>query len=170
MMVCGAGIAKSGEDVPGSCDGEEEQQSGEEMELAPATPLSGEGQIGNESHANDDEGEESLGEYGESQQHVACIPVAALVGAVKGRDQTVKCGGNEEAEDRLWNEHAGEEEISETGDREEPGVESRARTEGASAPGGARGAPAATWRAPWASAQQTPSSRRRGNCRPPAST
>src|ERR1700722_3766151 len=39
--VTGAGIAQSGEDVPGSGDGKKKQNAGEQPELTPAAPIAG---------------------------------------------------------------------------------------------------------------------------------
>ena len=66
--------------MPWSCGDEEQQESGEEMELAPAPPFAGDGQIGDEGDANDDQGEQTLGEGGERHQDVNGIPAPARVG------------------------------------------------------------------------------------------
>ncbi len=76
----------------------------------------------------------SLGEHGQSQQSVDGVPAPARVGTVQGGDQAVECGGDQEAENRLRDEHAGEEKISNRGGGEQSRVESGTRAEGAAAP------------------------------------
>ncbi len=58
VMVSNGGIAQAGQDVPGSGDDEKQEQSGEEMELAPAPPFAGDGKIGDQGDADDDQSEQ----------------------------------------------------------------------------------------------------------------
>src|SRR5208337_2868361 len=110
-----AGIAYAGENVPGGGNGEEEQQSGEEMELAPAPPLSGQRQIGDEGDANDDQCHQSLGKHRKRKQRVSGIPGPARAGNIQGGDQAVESRGDEEAENRLRDEDAGKEKVADAG-------------------------------------------------------
>ena len=59
--VPGARIAQPGEDVPGRGDGEKQQNAGEQTELAPAAPFSGEQQIGHRGEEEKDRGYQPLG-------------------------------------------------------------------------------------------------------------
>jgi hypothetical protein len=56
------GIGEAAEDVPGRGDGQEEQRAGEEAQLAPATPLAGEDQVGNGGADEEDGRDQALGE------------------------------------------------------------------------------------------------------------
>ncbi len=89
-MVSEWRIAQAGEDVPGSGDCEKQKQSAEEMELAPAAPFAGDGEIGEEGDAEDDQSEQSLGEDGQSQQGIDGIPHPAGVGTVESTDQAIE--------------------------------------------------------------------------------
>ncbi len=104
------------------------------MELAPAPPFTGDGEIGDKGDADDDQSEQSLGEHGQSKQRVYCVPVQARFWTVKRGDHAIECGRDEEAENSLRNEYAGEEKISNAGGNEESGIESGTRTEGATVP------------------------------------
>ena len=80
------------------------------MELAPAPPLAGNGEIGEQGDSDDDQREQALGEHGERQQGVYGVPTPARAGTGQGGDQAIERGGDEEAENCLRDEHAGEEE------------------------------------------------------------
>ena len=96
------------------------------MELAPAAPLAGDGKIGHQGDADDDQGEQSLGEHGKRHQGIYGIPTPARVGTVKAQTSAIECSGDEQAENRLRDEHASKKEISHAGGSEESGVESGA--------------------------------------------
>ena len=62
------GIAKSGENVPGCGDGEEKQEAGDGLQLAPATPLAAEQQQGNDGGDEKYRGDQALGKRGQRER------------------------------------------------------------------------------------------------------
>ena len=67
VAVHAAGVAEAGEDVPGSCDGEEEQSASDGLEGAPVLVVAGEGEIDDGCAEEEDERYQAFGEDGESQ-------------------------------------------------------------------------------------------------------
>src|SRR5580704_9314769 len=65
--VTGAGIAQPGENVPGGSNGQEEKNSGEQAELTPAAPISGEQQIRHRGEEEKDRGHQPFGQHGQRQ-------------------------------------------------------------------------------------------------------
>ena len=67
VAVHASGVAQAGEDVPGGGDGEEEQRAGEGFELAPVAEFAGEGEKEGGGGEEEDNGDQALGEDGESK-------------------------------------------------------------------------------------------------------
>ena len=91
-------ITQSSEDVPGSCDREEEKCAGNETELAPAPPFAGDEQIREQRSANKDDRHQSLGQDGYSQTGIARVPKARCSPTVEREQGEVKCSGDCECE------------------------------------------------------------------------
>src|SRR5271170_5289304 len=127
------GVAKAGEDVPGRGDGEEEQESGEGAELAPATPGSGENEVGNGGGDEEDGRDEALGEDAECERGPHPVNARGLA-VFEADDEEVEGERGEEGEQDLGDEDAGEEEGSDAGEDAEGGVEGGAFAKGAAGP------------------------------------
>ena len=65
VAVQAAGVAQAGKDVPGSGDGEEEEQAGEGFEAAPVAEFAGEREVEGGGGEEKDDGDEAFGEDGE---------------------------------------------------------------------------------------------------------
>ena len=65
MSVVAAGVAESGEDVPGGGDDQQKQQSGEGSQQPPAFHLTGKQQVDEGRAEEEDQGDEPLGQDGE---------------------------------------------------------------------------------------------------------
>ena len=102
------GIAEAGEDVPRRGDGEEEQQSGEEMELTPAAPFAGEDEIRNDGGDKEDGCDESFGEKSERERGIGEVK-ARRFAVLHAGEEAVKGKEKEEGEDRFRNEGSREE-------------------------------------------------------------
>ena len=91
VMVSHRGVAQPGQDVPRSRDGEKQEQSGEQMELAPAPPLPGDAQVGDQRHADDHQREQALGQHGQRKQRVDGVPFPARVRTIQRTYHAIEC-------------------------------------------------------------------------------
>jgi hypothetical protein len=107
--VAVVGVGEAGEDVPGRADGEEDEESGEEMELAPAPPLAGDDEIRNDGGDEEDGGDEALGQESQRERGVGEIEARGLA-VFNAGEKAVKGQEKEEGEDRFRNEGSREEE------------------------------------------------------------
>ncbi len=121
-------VAKAGEDVPRRGDGKEEQGAAEQAELAPAAKFTGDQQVEEGGAGEEDDPDQPLGENGERHESVDRVPVARSVFSLaECGGEAIERGGEEEADDDLGDESAGEEELADRGQHHQRGVEAGAR-------------------------------------------
>jgi hypothetical protein len=127
------GIGQAAENVPGRGDGQKEQRAGDRLQLAPASPQAGDEQI-RDGRANKKGGsDEPLGE--QSQRQGRPHPVKTYRAArLKTSEQAVQGNQQKEAQLRLRNDEAGKEKRPDGGEHAQAGIESGARTPGATRP------------------------------------
>ena len=101
-------IANSGQPVPGHGDYQKEQRACEQMELAPAAPLSADHYVDQQCQTNDDDGQQTLGEDGQRHAGVATVP-APGVAVFQSGDEKVERRSDEKANDGFRNQNSSEE-------------------------------------------------------------
>jgi hypothetical protein len=126
------GIGEAAEDVPGRGDGQKQQRSGDGLQLAPATPLAGEKQVGNAAPTKKTGAMRPL--VSRARATRGPHPVKAGGGPVEAGDEAVEGDEQEKAEDGLGNDEAGKEKRADGGEHAQAGIEAGARTPGAARP------------------------------------
>ena len=112
---------------------QEEQEAGDGLELAPATPLAGEQQVGNGRADKEDGRDESLGEQWPARRRPTSSKSDAG-GRLEAGDEAVEGNEQEEAELGLGNDEAGKEKRADGGEHGEAGIEAGAGAPGAAGP------------------------------------
>ncbi len=128
-----AGIAESGEDVPGRGDGKEEQNTGEQAELTPAPPIASQQQVGHGGGKEEDRGNQPFGQHGQRQSSPGQVKAERFV-IFERNEKIVESKGQQERKQDFGNEDTGEEENSHAGQNAEGGIERGAVAIGATAP------------------------------------
>ena len=132
--VTRAWIAQPGENVPGRGDGKEEQNAGEQAELTPAAPISGEQQVRHGGEEEKDRSHQPLGQHGQRQSRPGQVKAEGFL-VFQPDEKIVKSEGQQEGKQDFGNEDAGEQKNSHAGQNAEGGIERRALAIGATAPG-----------------------------------
>ena len=147
VAVHAAGVAQAGEDVPGRGDGEEEEEAGEGPEGAPVAVFAGEREVERGGAEEEDERDEAFGEDGEGEcsphgvgvercdarsRSFASLRMTGMRGATC--EEAVERGGEQQREQDIGDEDAGEEEDAGGGEDGEAGVEGGAVAEGLACP------------------------------------
>lgn len=127
------GIAEAGKDMPGSRNSEEEQEASEEAHLAPAAPLAGEDEIGNDGCGKKDGRDEPFREHCDGQRSIRDVKAGGLA-IFKAGEEAVESESDEEGEKGLGDEKARPEKDADRGENSQRGVKCGAVTIGAPRP------------------------------------
>ena len=119
-----------GDQVPGQRDGEEDEEAGENFEVAPAGPVASGDDEKDDDTDGEDEADEAEGDDGESgERGEAPHAPGGVDGFVPGEKKEVKGGGEFEAEDGFGDHDAGEKKNADGSGGNEAGVEAGAFVE-----------------------------------------
>ncbi len=126
-------IVDAAEDVPRRGDEQKEQRAGDGLECAPASPLTGEKQVGNGCSDKEDGSNEALGKRGQSNAGIDPIEARGAIEFEPG-DERVEGDEQEEAQLRLGNDEARKKKRADGGEYAEACIKTGARTPGAAGP------------------------------------